>query len=203
MKKKMIFAGIGVLIGLAGLSVAVIMVLARNTSLHGSLIDPAMPAPALYLPATDGQPFDLTQEHGQIVLVFFGYTSCTDICPATMAQLHQVLTQLGKQAADVKVVFVTVDPQRDTADQVHQYLSTFDPAFVGLTGSMDQLTPVWKAYGVYRQIQPNAANPSDYSVDHSSYIYLIDQKGNLRLTYSQGTDPQDIIQDVQTLLGQG
>jgi protein SCO1 len=202
MKKKMILAGIGVLIGLAGLSVAVIMVLARNTSLHGSLMNPAMPAPPLSLATTDSQTFDLTQERGQIVLVFFGYTSCTDICPATMAQLHQVLAQLGKQAANVKVVFVTVDPQRDTVDQMHQYLMTFDPAFVGLTGSMDQLTQIWKVYGVYRQIQPNAANPSDYSIDHSSDIYLIDQKGDLRLTYSQGTDPQDIIQDIQTLLAQ-
>ncbi len=203
MKNKLIFAAIGVVIGLAGLSMAVIMVLARSPSLHGSVIDPALAAPALVLPGTDGQTFDISQNRGKVVLIFFGYTTCTDICPATMAELHQVLAQLGSQASAVRVVFVTVDPQRDTLDHMRPYLATFDPAFIGLTGSMDQLNQVWKGYGVYRQIQPDAGDPTAYSVDHTSYIYLIDPKGRLRLTYDQGTTPQDILQDVQTLLNQG
>ncbi len=203
MKNKLVFGALGVVIGLAGLSMVAIMVLARNPSLHGSVIDPPQAAPALVLPGSNGQMFDVAQNRGKVVLIFFGYTSCTDICPATMAELHQVTSQLGKQVAEVRVVFVTVDPQRDTMEQMRQYLATFDPAFIGLTGSMDQLNQVWKAYGVYRQIQPNTADPKAYTVDHTSYIYVIDPKGRLRLTYDEGASAQDILQDVQTLLSQG
>jgi len=200
MQKKFILAGVGVLIGLALLSVVAVMVLARNTNLHGTQINPAMVAPAINLPATNGKDFHLSDEKDHVVLMFFGFTNCTDICPATMAQLHQAVSRLGSDANRVQVVFITVDPQRDTLEQMHSYLANFDPSFLGLTGTMDQMSQVWKSYGVYRQVEPNTANPDEYSVDHTSYIFLIDQKGNLRLTYDQGTSTEDISQDLQSLL---
>jgi len=200
MKNRIWLAGGIVIVGLA-----VVMVLAfqKPYVMHGSLIDPPMPAPPISLADTNGQTFDLSQESGKIVLVFFGYTSCTDVCPATLAELRQVEEGLGKQASQVQVVFVTVDPQRDTITQLKTYLSNFSPDFIGLSGTMDQLQTVWKAYGVYVQVQPNPQNPDNYDVSHSSFIYVINQKSQLMMTFPFDTNVNDIIQDLKYLLKEG
>jgi protein SCO1/2 len=203
MKSKLMLAGIGVMVGLAALAVAMFIVSAQQYAMHGSVIEPAVPAPALVLKATNGNTFDLAQQHGKLLLVFFGYTSCPDVCPATLAQLRQVVTQLGTQAGEVQVVFVTVDPDRDTLETMQRYISAFTPAFTGLTGTEDQLDPVWTAYGVYHKIRPNSTHPENYTVDHSTFVYLIDPKGRLRLTYPIGTNVDDMVQDIKHLLKEG
>ena len=196
--------GIGVLMGLAVLAgMTLLVVSAQPYALHGSVIDPAISAPTLPLPATNGSTFDLAQQKGKLLLVFFGYTSCTDVCPATLAQLRQVVDQLGKQSGAVQVVFVTVDPQRDTLEKMQSYVSAFHSDFIGLTGTSGQLDPVWKAYGVYHEIQPNSAQPDNYTVDHSTFVYLIDPKGQLRLTFPLGTNVDDMVQDIRYLLKEG
>ncbi len=115
MKSRLILAGGAVLVGLAAV---IIYAFAQPYVMHGSVIDPAQPAPSISLPASDGTLYNLDQQKGKLVLLFFGYTNCTDVCPATMAQLRQVLTDIGEQAKSVQVVFITVDPQRDTTDQL-------------------------------------------------------------------------------------
>jgi protein SCO1 len=202
MKRTFLLAGLGLVVGLAGLLLAALVISNRPYSLHGSVIEPAVAAPAIALPASTGQAFDLAEQHGRLVLVFFGYTSCPDVCPTTLGQLHHALDQLGSQAGQVEVVFITVDPQRDTQAKLQRYLTSFGTAFVGLTGTTEQLDPVWKAYGVYHQIQPIAGSDM-YTVDHTAFVYLIDPQGRLRLTYPYGTSSDEIYQDIRYLLKEG
>lgn len=196
MKSRLILAGSAALVGLVAV---IIFAFAQPYTLHGSVIDPARPAPPISLPASDGTTYNLDQQGGKLVLLFFGYTSCPDVCPTTLSDLRKVVSGLGEGAKSVQVVFVTVDPQRDTLDKLQRYLSVFGPSFIGLTGSMDQLEPVWKEYGVYREIQ--AVGTSDnYSVDHSAFIYVIDKANQLRMTYPFGADVDSITSDIRFLL---
>jgi protein SCO1 len=145
----------------------------------------------------------LEQDRGIVVLLFFGYTYCPDVCPATLSQLRQVLNKLGNKASGVQILFVTVDPRRDTVDQMNLYLQTFGAGYLGLTGSEEQLQPVWKAYGVYRELVPSSSNPESYTMSHSTRVYLIDAKGQLRLTYTDASAIDSIAEDVRHVLGGG
>jgi protein SCO1/2 len=107
--------------------------------------------------------------------------------------------QLDRQAEQVRVVFVTVDPERDSAERMGAYLGAFDPTFVGLSGTEPELEPIWRAYGVYRQKQPGSS-ALGYTVDHTARIYLIDAQGQLRLTFPFGITADDIAPDVRYLL---
>jgi protein SCO1 len=196
MSRNVIFAGVGLFLGL-GLVFAYF--LTRPYSYRGSLIDPAIAAADFSLPAGAGKSFRLSDQTGKVVLMFFGYTHCTDICPASMSELKQLREKLGDQASDIQVVFITVDPQRDTPDVVSKYAAGFDPSFVGLSGSEADLSPVWKDYGIFYEYGQKDAN-GDYEVTHTSRIYLVDRSGNLRLTYTFGTPVDDILQDVRFVL---
>jgi protein SCO1/2 len=142
----------------------------------------------------------LSALRGKVVLLYFGYTSCPDVCPTTLADLRQVRSMLGDKGQDVQVVFITVDPDRDTPDRLQSYVSAFDPSFLGLGGSLSDLEPVYRSYGVYREIDKNGDSAGGYSVTHTARVYLIDPQGNLRLTYSFGTLPEDIAHDIRVLL---
>ncbi len=122
------------------------------------------------------KPFRLSDQKGQIVLLFFGYTHCPDVCPVTLSHFKQIKADLGDQADQVRFVFITVDPERDTADQLSQYLPNFDPDITGLTGSRQSLESVWKSYGVY-QAKQEVGSAAGYLVDHTARTYLIDQQG--------------------------
>ena len=171
---------------------------------RGSVIDPPVPASNFSLKDQNGQAFQLSDQRGKIVLMFFGYTNCPDICPLTLAQFKQARAQLGQQADRVRFVFITVDPERDTEEKIKTYLGAIDPAIVGLGGSQAELEQVWRAYGVYRQKQPGQSQ-NDYAdlLEHSSRVYLVDTQGNLHVTYPFGLVPDDVVQDVQYLLRKG
>lgn len=200
------------LVGIAlGLAFAVAGTLfPRPYTFHGSLIDPPVAAADFTLTDQNGQPFRLSDQKGKVALVFFGYTNCPDACPTTLTQFKQIRRQLGKSADGVKFILVTVDPERDTPERLRDYLSGFDPTFVGLTGSVEQMETVWQGYGVYREKVPAEGATSDasahthadeeYAVDHTTRIYAIDTRGNLRLTYTIDTATEDVAQDVQQLL---
>ena len=198
MNTKEMRVGLGLVV-LIGVVAVFTFAFQKPDSFRGTLYDPAQPAPEIALTRADGQPFRLSAEKGKLTFLFFGYTSCPDVCPTTMADLRQVRQAVGAKADQFDVVFVTVDPDRDTPDKIQQYASFFDPGFIGLSGSMDVLQPVWTEYGVFRKIEASTSL-TDYSVTHSSLLYLIDQEGNLRLSYSFGTPPEDIAHDVNLLL---
>jgi protein SCO1/2 len=192
-----VLVGIGLFLVVAGLLVS--QSLARSYTFQGSLIDPPLQAEEIVLVDQHGQVFRLSEQRGHVVLLYFGYTYCPDVCPATLAQYRQIKIALGDKAEQVRFVFITVDPERDTPEQIRSYLERFDASFIGLSGPKADLERVWKDYGIY--VRKNETESSTgYLVDHSARIYLVDPQGNLRLTYSFGTDSQPIVQDVLHLL---
>ncbi len=171
----------------------------RPYQLRGSVIDSSAPAPEIVLAATDGSTYSLRERQGRVVLIFFGYTSCPDVCPATLSEMREVRKALGERAADVDMLFITVDPARDSLERMGKYVSLFDPAILGLTGSPEALEAVYRAYGVTVEFQTETT-AAGYLVTHSSRVYVVDRAGKLRLTYPFGTAVDDIVQDVRYLL---
>lgn len=166
---------------------------------RGSLIDPPVQAADFELSDQHGQPFRLSDQDGQVVLLFFGYTHCPDVCPLTLSDFKLIKSDLGDQADRVRFVFVTVDPERDTREVIGQYMQNFDPDFIGLTADRATLEQVWKDYGVY-QAKQDVGSAAGYLVDHTARTYLVDQQGNWRLTYPFEMEYGDISKDIRYLL---
>jgi protein SCO1/2 len=164
------------------------------------VLEPAAPAPDFTLRSDQGTLVRLHDWRGSVVLLYFGYTSCPDVCPTTLTELAHVRRQLGALAQHLRVAFVTVDPERDTATRLHNFTRAFDPTFVGLTGPRKTLAKVWKAYGVYVQSHRVPGSSEGYVVDHSTTTFVIDAQGNLRLAISFGTPADDITHDLRLLL---
>lgn len=189
--------GIALLLGLA--AVFATRVLDRSYTFKGSLIEPPLQAEDFTLNDQHGKTFRLSDHRGEVVLIFFGYTHCPDVCPVTLADFRQIKEQLGEEAGRVNFVFVTVDPERDSAERIAEHLANFDPGFIGLTGEPEELRAVWDAYGVYAE-KAQAGSASGYLVDHTARVYVVDVNGNLRLTYAFGAENQTMAQDVDHLL---
>ncbi len=196
-KRLILQLGIGLLIGL--LIVAGYAWLARSYTYQGSLIDPPVPAADFSLPAGEGTIFTLAEQRGKVVLLFFGYTHCPDVCPTTLYDFQKIKARLGERADDVRFVFITVDPERDSVDALHQYVTTFDPEFIALSGDFAQLEAVWQAYGVFRQKQ-EVGDAGGYTMDHTARIYVVDAQGNLRLTFPFGMAAEAMADDLIHLL---
>lgn len=136
----------------------------------------------------DGQPFKLSQERGHAVAVFFGYTHCPDECPLTLAHLASARAALGNDRDNVRIVFVTVDPRRDTPQRMKKYLATFDRSFIGVTGTESQLRSVYKAYHVWAQPLPKTNKGLEDLEAHTATITMIDRSGHLQ-GYADWADP--------------
>ncbi len=162
---------------------------------HGSLIDPPVPAPNFTLTDQDGQPFQLAENLGRATLIFFGFTNCPDVCPVTLANFTQIHAQFGDE---VQLIFITVDPERDTPTQIKDHLSKYASEIIGLTGNQSELEPVWKDYGVFVSV-PDHHDSEGYNVDHTSRIYALDAFGNWRLTFTVDTQWESIVEDIQHL----
>jgi protein SCO1/2 len=149
---------------------------------------------------THGIPRTLADFRGKVVVIFFGYTHCPDVCPTTLAELAEAMKRLGPDADRVQVLFVTVDPARDTPELLGQYVPAFDKRFLGLRGDDDALAAAAKAFKVIYQKQPGTT-PGSYSMDHSAGTYLYDPQGRIRVyvSYGQGTDV--FVHDIRALLG--
>lgn len=171
---------------------------AAAAALKAGVFEPALPAPGFVLPGSDGSA-DLgpARWRGKVVLMSFGFTHCPAVCPTTLATLAQARQQLGAAAADVQVVFVTVDPERDDAARMKAYLAAFDPSFVGATGRPEALAAVRKSYGVTAK---KVAMGDSYAVDHTSSIYIIDREGRLRAMMPYGRSAKDFVHDLRVLL---
>lgn len=174
---------------------------ARPAAFRGTVYSEPFPlAPEIQLTRANGEGFQLSQMRGNIVLLFFGYTSCPDVCPTTMAELKSALEQIGpEKSRQVRVLFVTVDPGRDTPARAQEYVNHFNTDFIGLSGSEAELQKTWNDYGVFRQIV-EGTSAAGYLVDHTARITLIDQDGNLRVSYGFETPVDDIAHDLELLL---
>ena len=145
-----------------------------------------------------GKTRTLSDFRGKAVIVFFGYTHCLDVCPTTLAELKMAKDQLGPDAGRVQVLFVTVDPERDTQDVLARYVPAFDPSFIGLRGDADATAKVAKDFKVFYQKVPGTRS-DNYSVDHTAGSYVFDPQGRLRLFVRPG-NPANLALDLQTLL---
>lgn len=160
--------------------------------------DPPLPAADFTLTDAKGKRFRLSDLRGKFVLLFFGYTVCPDVCPTTLTNLRRALESLGGDADRVRVVFVTVDPERDTPEKIAMYIeSKGDERFIGLTGSRRDLERVWKDYGMFVERQEVPDSAVGYLVTHGASTYLIDPKGRLAASYGFGTQAKDIAADLR------
>jgi protein SCO1 len=157
-------------------------------------------APDFTLTAQTGAPFRLSDQKGSVVLLFFGYTYCPDVCPTTLSDFKQAHQLLGADAERVRFVFVTVDPDRDTPDRLKQYMAIFGSDFVGLSGTAEQLAPVYKAYDITHDKVLSETDPRDYFINHTATTFAIDPAGQWRLNEPYGTSVEDLVRDVRLLL---
>jgi protein SCO1/2 len=150
----------------------------------------------------DGKPFQVIGGSGKVRLLYFGYTSCPDICPTTLANWRTVKKQLGDAASEVQFIMVTVDPDVDVPAEMKRWVGLFDPAFVGLSGTVDELTAVWHAFGVHPQRLELPTSATTHSISHSSAVYVLDKDGFLRLKIPFTEKPDEAAQDILRLMNQ-
>ena len=151
------------------------------------------------LPDFSGQTRSLQDFRGKLVVVFFGFTQCPDVCPTAMTQLVEVKRQLGADGDKLQAVFITVDPERDTPEVLKAYMGNFDPSFVGLRGTPEQLAAVAKEYKIiYKKVE--GKTPGAYTMDHSAASFIYDTQGRLRLYLRPGAGPQVLLDDLRLLL---
>jgi protein SCO1/2 len=172
---------------------------AAAPAFKAGVLSPVMTAPPLVLQGTDGQPIDLARFKGKVVLVAFGFSNCGEVCPITLATLAGTRKKLGAEAArDVQVIYVTVDPERDTEALMKRYLASFDPTFIGGVGTRAQIDAAQRSWGISSSKVVGA--DGSYTIGHSSSIYMIDRKGGLHAVMPYGHPSDDFVHDLRILL---
>jgi protein SCO1/2 len=146
-----------------------------------------------------GKPRTLADYKGKVTVVFFGYTQCPDVCPTTMAEMAGVMQKLGPQADQVQVLFITLDPERDTRELLASYVPAFDKRFVGLYGTPEQTAKTAKDFKVFYSKVPGK-EPGSYTIDHMAGSYVFDKEGRVRLFIRHGGNADSIVHDVRQLL---
>ncbi|WP_395405832.1 SCO family protein [Pseudoduganella sp. UC29_106] len=146
-----------------------------------------------------GKPVTLDSYKGKVVVLFFGFTQCPDVCPTTMAEMAGVMKELGPQADQVQVLFATLDPERDTKELLAQYVPSFDKRFVGLYGTPEQIAATAKEFKVFYQKVPGKT-PDSYTIDHTAGSYVFDKQGKIRLFLRHGQGSAPITHDLKLLL---
>lgn len=167
---------------------------------HGTVLQSPTPVPEVKLTAHTGRPVSLHDLRGRVLLIYFGYTYCPDACPATMAELAAAVEELSpEQRAQVQVILISTDPERDTPARLANYVTHFSPSFLGMTGSQEELKAVAAPFGVYFEKGAQLGG-DDYLVDHTASVFAVDKEGNLRLIYSFATPSEDIVADLRHLV---
>ncbi|MBB3119206.1 SCO family protein [Massilia sp. MB5] len=189
---KKLFAAVCMLLALAGCAEKKLEF--TNTDLTG--LDYAK---GFALNDHTGKPVTLETYKGKVVVVFFGFTQCPDVCPTTMAEMSSVMKELGPQADQVQVLFVTLDPERDTKELLAQYVPTFDSRFVGLYGDPARIMQTAKDFKVFYSKVPGK-EPGSYTIDHTAGSYVFDKNGKIRLFLRHGQGPAPVVHDLKLLL---
>jgi protein SCO1 len=174
----------------------------RQAPYHLQDISGLMPPLQFSLTDDDSRPVTAANYRGDLVLMYFGYTHCPDLCPMTLASLGQALGRLGPDASKVRVLFVTVDPARDTTPLLKRYMSYFGPQFTGLRGDDEALRPLIRRYRIGYHRDPPDRN-GNYAVEHSSVVFVFDQQGRARLLGRESDPPDQVAQDLRRLLQAG
>lgn len=166
---------------------------------HGLLIESPPPLSDFTLGATTGESMSLRDFRGKVVLLYFGYTFCPDVCPATMVEMKRMMSELGRDAEDVQVIMISVDPQRDTLDKLGEYVTRFHPSCIGMTGDESELLGITTQLGIY-YAKHEGTPATGYLMDHTASVSVMDQDGRLRLVFPFGTTGEDMATDVRYLL---
>lgn len=173
-----------------------------STELQGAVVESATPKPSFVLTDTAGEPYDFVEQtEGKLTLLYFGYLNCPDICPVHMAQIAEVFDQLPAVARDAVVVFVSVDPDRDSPEEIRTYLDNFDSRFVGLTGTMAELESAQTAAGI--PLARYVGEGETYTVDHAGWVIAYAPDGLSHSVYPFGTRQSQWTNDLQILAGMG
>lgn len=166
--------------------------------LKAGVLSPVMAAPEFKLDGSDGAPLELARFRGKVVLLAFGFSNCGEVCPVTLATLAGARRKLGAEGDAVQVVYITVDPERDTVPQMKKFMGAFDASFIGGSGTRAQIDATQKSYGISSRKISNA--DGSYTIGHSSSIYMIDRAGGLRAVMPYGHPVDDFVHDLRILL---
>jgi protein SCO1 len=179
---------------------ALVLSTCGSPSFRGSVVAEPVAVPDFVLTDENGEPFRLSEQQGNVVLFFFGYTSCPDVCPTTLANWRKVHESLGEDAGRVRFVFVTVDPERDSVERLGLHVNAFNPDFIGLTGTPEALAGVYEVFDVFYEKDTSSASALGYLVNHTATTFVLDTEGMWRLREAYGTPPEDIAYDIRQLL---
>lgn len=171
----------------------------KTPELHGFLLNPEQPAADFTLTSAGGKPIRLSDYRGKIVLLYFGYTHCPDACPTTMAETKVAFAELGAAAADVQVIMISIDPARDTPELLADYVQQFDPRFLGGTTTLEAVTALASAYGVFFEKHEGSV-ATGYLIDHSAQMIVVDRQGYTRMLLPYGLRGEDMATDLRYLL---
>lgn len=166
--------------------------------MHGVVIGDPEPAPPLVLTPPGGAAFDLAKQRGSIVLIYFGYTHCPDVCPTMLSDWARAKRAIGEDSTKVRFVFVSVDPERDTPEIAAAYAKQFDRSFIGLSGTPAEIEAMKRAWKIAAYPEGDPRTKS-YTVAHPSHSFLVDEEGVLRLMYRPGVRSEELAQDLQRL----
>ena len=186
-----------VLIVIVG-AVAVPQLLSDPKTYNGTIVDANGPSEEFVLEGAAGE-VSLSEFRGDLVVMYFGYTNCPDFCPATLSKLKKAREQMGDDAERIKIMMISVDPERDSPERMEQYMASFDESFVGLTGSEEQLRAVASQFGIFFQ-KAEGSEASGYLVDHTTTIVVLDQEGRQRLFLPWDLTVEQMRNDIENLL---
>ena len=167
---------------------------------HGTVIQSPEQAFDFTLTDVNGD-VSLSDYRGKLVLIYFGYTFCPDICPATLANVAQALRTMGAKADDVQLIMISLDPERDTPKKLAEYVAHFHPSFIGITGSKEQLDETASLYGIFYEKTEGTVN-TGYMIDHTATLLVIDREGYLKLVFPFGVTAAEIADDLKYMLRQ-
>ena len=170
----------------------------RPYQFNGTVIQSGMPATDFTLDSAEG-PVNLSDYRGKVVLLYFGYTFCPDVCPTTLSDVNRALSQLGDKAEDVQLIMVSVDPARDDVAKLAEYVEFFNPDFIGVTGGDQEVREVATLYGIWYEAHEEEG-ASGYLVDHTATLNVIDEEGHLKLLIGYGTGADAIASDLDYML---
>ncbi|MCB0102650.1 MAG: SCO family protein [Anaerolineales bacterium] len=195
MKTKIILISFVIVLGLAAG-----VVFFRPHTFHGTVIQSPEPSYNFTLTGANGD-VSLSDYRGKMVLMYFGYTFCPDICPGTLANAAQALRNMGDKADEVQLIMVSLDPERDTPEKLAEYTGHFYPSFIGITGTKEQIDEIAALYGIYYKIN-EGSEATGYLIDHTATMMVLDREGYLKLVFPYGVTSEEIADDLKYMLRQ-
>jgi protein SCO1/2 len=172
----------------------------RPHSFHGAVIQSTETAYNFTLTAAEGRTVSLNDFRGKLVLLYFGYTFCPDICPATLANVSQAMRSMGEEkASDIQLIMISIDPERDTPEKLAEYVAHFHPSFIGVTGEPQQLKAIAALYGIFYEKHPGTP-ATGYLIDHTATLMVVDREGYLKLVFPFGVTVDEIEDDLKYML---